>query len=461
MQTLKNQYNIQNQPMTSETFIGETVYKTTLKNGLEVHLMPKKHFAKKYAFFATRYGGLYNDYALDGKTYQMPQGIAHFLEHQIFEDQEKSSFERFEELGANLNAYTSYNSTVYHFDTIDHFETGIKLLIEMVQNTDISDASVAKEIEVIDQEIRMYMDEPVWDLSTNLYRGLFHHHPIRSEIAGSVESIREIDKEKIIQCFEHFYAPSNMVLFLYGDLDIAETCVFLDALFEEPLSEKPLLEDQGAVAKSKPSLVLPEEPYHVNYHRKEVDKDIGKGMMLVGFKGDPNYFVTDRELKVAALKIATDLMFGRSSGFYMMAYEAGIVTDAFDFDLQLGEGYAFVLVGNETDEIDLLYTKILEEIQKHLTNGFDADDFMRMKRKIMGRTVASFNSLQSIAGNYTQSVMRGNDLFKQMEAYKTLTLVDMQQVVNAFFDLENHTLSAVRSIKMQNKKNAEEGEINE
>lgn len=428
---------------TSESFLGETIYKTRLRNGLEVHMMPKKHFAKKYAFFATQYGGLYNAYTLDGERFEMPQGTAHFLEHQIFEDKEKSSFERFEELGANLNAYTSYNSTVYHFDTIDHFETGIKLLVEMVQNTDISDASVAKEIEVIDQEIRMYMDEPVWDLSTNLYRGLFHVHPIRTEIAGTVESIRDINREKIIQCFEHFYAPSNMVMFLYGDLDVQETYAFLESIFEPNLKANAQVRQQTQ-PKSKPKLLLPEEPYEINYQRMEVEKDIGKGMLLVGFKGNPKYFESDRELKVAALKIGIDLMFGRSSSFYMQCYEDGMITDAFDFDLQMGEGYAFVLVGNETDEIDPLYERILSEVQRHLDECFKEEDFMRMKRKILGRTVASFNSLQSIAGNYTQSVMRGNDLFKQLDAYKLLTMDHLQEVVRAFFDINNHTLSVVR-----------------
>ena len=192
------------------SYIGETVHTYKMDCGLSVHIMPKKHFAKKYAFFATQYGGIYTDYSLGDDKFHMPQGTAHFLEHQIFEDNEKSSFERFEALGANLNAYTSTTSTVYHFDSIDNFDQGLKLLVDLVQNTDISEASVNKEIEVIDQEIRMYMDEPAWELSNNLYRGLYHAHPIRSEIAGSVESIREITKDKILQCYNHFYTPGNI-----------------------------------------------------------------------------------------------------------------------------------------------------------------------------------------------------------------------------------------------------------
>ena len=417
--------------------LGEKVYVTTLSNGLEVHIMPKPHFAKKYAFFATQYGGIYNEYWFEGKRYTMPHGTAHFLEHQIFEDNEKSNFEKFEELGANLNAYTSFTSTVYHFDSIEHFDTGLKLLIDMVQKTDITEASVLKEIEVIDQEIRMYMDEPTWDLSTNLYRGLFHHHPIRNEIAGTTDSIREITKEKIMTCYDHFYSPSNMTLFIYGAVEVDSTFEWLEDYF-----------DKFQVRHTeKPKLIIPEEPYPVNYRRLDSYKRIGKGMMLVGFKTDPKLFEENKEDKIAALKIANDLMFGRSSAFFLMAYEKGLVADGFDFDTQVGDGYAMSLVGNETDHIDVLYQLILEEIQKHKDHGFNEGDFMRMKRKILGRSISSFNSLQSIAGNYTQSVMRGNDLFKQMEAYKNLTLEAVNDAVKSFYDLDNHTLSAVHKQK--------------
>lgn len=426
-------------------YIGETVYISRLSNGLDVYILPKKHFAKKYAFYATQYGGVHNHYEVGTESFKVPLGTAHFLEHQIFEDKEKSNFERFESLGANLNAYTSSASTVYHFDSVDHFEEGIELLVGMVHNTDISQASVKKEIEVIDQEIRMYMDEPAWDLSNNLYKGLFHDHPIRYEIAGTVESIREIDKDIILRCYSHFYSPNNMSLFLYGDIEVDGMFEWLESVFAKyPKNDTP-----------KPKLILPNEPYKVKQQRLEAKKNISKGMMLVGFKGDITLFENNKEEKVAALKIANDLMFGRSSRFFMEAYEKGVVTDAFDFDSQVGEGYAMSLVGNETDQIDALYDMIMEEIHRHQRDGFDHEDFVRMQRKILGRTVASFNSLQSIAGNFTQSVMRGNDLFKQMEAYKQLTLDSVNEAVRTFYDLENHTLSALF------KTNRPKGEINE
>ncbi len=415
-------------------YLGEVVHQATLESGLNVYILPKKHFAKKYAFFATQYGGLYNDYLLNGEEVHVPQGTAHFLEHQIFEDRQKSNFEKFEELGASLNAYTSATSTVYHFDTVDNFETCLKLLLDMVQSTDISDDSVAKEKEVIAQEILMYMDEPTWELYNNLYEGLFHVHPIKSEIAGTVESIGELTKETILDCYHHFYTPGNMSLFLYGDIEIEETLILVDDLLSPQYKQNP----------NKPELILPVEPYEIHKKRFDITKDISKGMVVLGFKGNPDLFNEQKEDKQAALKLALDMMFGRSSRFFLECYEKGYVTEHFDFDLQLGLGHAIVIIGNETDHIEELYQATLDEVKRCQENGFDEMDFIRIKRKILGRTVSSFNSLQSIAGNLTHSIMRGNDLFRQMDAYKHVTLEQINQIINVFIDVENHVVSTMQ-----------------
>lgn len=421
-----------------DAYIGEQIYIKTLDFGLTVYLMPKKHFAKKYAFFATHFGGIHSAYTIDGKIINRPHGAAHFLEHQIFEDKDKSSFERFEEIGANLNAYTSNTSTVYHFDTVDHFEQGIKMLIDMVQETEISDASVIKEKEVIIQEIRMYMDEPLWDLSSNLYNGMYYNHPIKTDIAGTIESVKALDKEAILSCYEHFYAPNNMSLFLYGDFDHERLFEHLQDMFSDEYKNR----------TSIPKLWLPEEPVGIQYREKNVVKDISKGSMLLGFKGQP-FEEKDKEHQLVALKMANDLMFGRSSAFFMSCYNKGLISDAFDFDVQMGEGYAHAVVGNETDQIDALYDAILQEMQRHLNEGFNPQDFERMKKKALGRTIASFNSLQSIANNYTQSVMRGINLFKQMDVYKHITLEDVYQTMQRFYNMDHHTLSSLTKGKIE------------
>lgn len=420
-------------------YMGEVVHQATLSSGLNVYILPKKHFAKKYAFFATQYGGLYNDYMLEGEKIHVPLGTAHFLEHQIFEDRQKSNFEKFEELGANLNAYTSATSTVYHFDTVENFEPCLKLLLDMVQSTDITDDSVAKEKEVIAQEILMYMDEPTWELYNNLYEGLFHIHPVKSEIAGTVESIGDLTKETILSCYHHFYTPGNMSLFLYGDIEIDKILSLVDDLLSPSYKQNP----------NKPELILPEEPYEIHKKRFDIKKDISKGMIAVGFKGNPVLFKENKEDKQAALKLALDMMFGRSSRFFLDCYEKGLVTEHFDFDLQLSDGHAFVIIGNETDHIEELYQAILSEVRRCLEIGFDETDFIRIKRKILGRTVSSFNSLQSIAGNLTHSIMRGNDLFKQMEAYKAVTFEQINQIINVFFDVENHVVSTMQKTALK------------
>lgn len=419
------------------SFFGENVHVRQLKCGLTVYLMSKPYFSKKYAFLSTQFGGFYHQYEYDGERFEASKGVAHFLEHQIFESQGKSHFEKFEALGASLNAYTSSTSTVYHFDTTENYETCLKMLVDMVFNIHITDESVEKERGIIIQEIKMYMDEPEWDLNTNLMNGLYQQHPIKEDIAGTVESVQNTTKDEIIRCYEHFYQPSNMSLFLYGDFDLEQIYALTEKLFEHEFS------CVQCVKQVKPTLILPEETSQIGYLEKTMVKDVSLGMVMVGFKGNVSYFNENRYRKLGALKIANDLMFGRSSHFFKTSYDAGIVFEGFDFDIQVGDGYAMAVIGNETDHQQQIVEGILDTISYYQKNGFEEADFVRMKRKIMGRTVASFNSLQSIANNYTHLIMRNSNLFEQLESYKDISLDEVNQCVKAFYDLSKVSVSKI------------------
>jgi predicted Zn-dependent peptidase len=415
-------------------YIRETVYYKKLNSGLDVYILPKKSFAKKYAFFATRYGGLDNHFRIEGRDdIKMPLGIAHFLEHQVFEEEDESNFERFEKIGANVNAYTSYGTTVYHFDTVDAFDDGLKYLMDMVQNTAISDSSVEKEKKVIEQEIRMYYDEPEWLLSSGLMKSLYHKHPIREDIAGSVESVQSITREAVLDCYRYFYNPDNMALFVYGDVDSEKVLEQIDSYQTDAFKSN----------RFSPKILLPEEPYAVAQKRLMIERPIGKDQMLIGFKSKPMDHLPDRELRMVALRVANDMMFGRSSDHFDRCYSKGLINDGFDFELQAQKGYAYVLVGNETEDVEQLYAETIETLRRHLKDGFDKTAFLRMKKKLLGRMITSFNALQSIANNYTYSMMRGTDLFEQVAAYNTLTYEMLHTAVRDFYDADNHSLSAL------------------
>ncbi|OJV64780.1 MAG: hypothetical protein BGO41_14395 [Clostridiales bacterium 38-18] len=417
-------------------YMGDEVLNTKLECGLDIYVFRKQDFAKKYAFFATQYGGMHNDYVLDGVTYGIPHGAAHFLEHQIFEDQDKSTFERFEKLGASVNAYTSSESTVYYFETIDNFEICLKNLLEMVQKTDISDKSVAKEKSIIEQEIRMYMDEPSWELYNTFFNAFYHNHPVKDEIAGSVESIMNITPEIILSCYKHFYSPKNMKLFLYGNID-------LEAIL--PIIENALT-DEYKSRTFKPEIIIPDEPYEVVANEIEVKKDVTRPSVTVGFKGNPSYFDQDSEVKLAALRLIMDQYFGRSSRFFKHMYDLGIVTEYFDFDIQIGKGFAYFAISNESDDVIRLKEEIFNELRRLKLEDFDEEGFIRLKRKMHGRSIVSFNSLQSIANNFTHSVMRQIDIFAQLEAYQLVTVDCAIALIKDFIDLDNYTIGYLNKL---------------
>lgn len=427
-------------------YINESVHYEKLASGLEVYILPKRHFAKKYAFFGTKYGGTHNTFRYpDGKIDKMPNGIAHFLEHQIFEDDSESTFEKFERIGANVNAYTSNGSTVYHVETVDQFEKALSMLMEFVLNTKITDASVEKEKGVIIQEIKMYEDEPEWLMGSNLLRNMYHNHPIRDDIAGTVESVKQIGKSQLLQCFESFYTPSNMMMFIFGDVDVEKTVEMIERNQPPSFLSRP----------KSPFIVFPDEPYGIKESKSIIKRQVSKNNMLVGFKAAPGIGDSNRELNLASLRVAGDLMFGKSSEAFSKLYNQGMISDAFDMDVQFGPGYAYSVVGNQTNQIDALQEEIMATVEYHLKNGFSEASFELMKRKLLGRFVASFNSLQSIAGNFTYKKMRGYDLFEQVEAFNKLQLSDIHKTMAAFYDLSNTSVSSL--IKTSGLGDEEEG----
>ncbi len=412
-------------------FVGETVYYEKLASGLEVYVMPKEQFSKKYAFFGTRYGGMSNHFEVDGQKIQMPEGIAHFLEHQIFEDSDESTFEKFEKIGANVNAYTSSISTVYYFDTVDHFEKGLEYLMDCVQHTSIDAETVEKEKGIIVQEINMYKDELDWELTMNLYEGMYQKHPIKNDIAGTEESVNSITAEQILACFDYFYSPENMVMFVYGDVDPEKVIRQVDAQQTEAFKHK----------KTCPKIIFPEEPYGVTNKSIRVHREVPKDRFLMGFKSGMTFDEVTREKYVAALRIANDLIFGKSSAFYDEAMQLGLITESIDMDIQIGNGFAFAAYGAESSRIHDLQELIRKTLAKAIETGIRQEDFIRNKRKLLGRMLISFNSLQALANNFTYHKMKRGDLFSYVEILQTLTFEDVNEALSHFYDLDNYTLS--------------------
>ena len=255
----------------------ETLYYERMANGLDVYVLPKPGFQKTYATFSTKYGSIDNRFRVGGgEVHEVPDGIAHFLEHKMFEEPEGDVFAKFASRGASANAFTSFDRTVYLFSATEHILDNLRTLLDFVQNPYFTDENVEKEKGIIGQEIKMYQDQPDWRSYFGLIGAMYNVHPIRIDIAGTIESISRITKETLYTCYRTFYHPSNMMVFVVGGVNPEE--VF--ELVRENQSGK-TIEPQGQIDR-----LFDMEPAEVRERRKETILPVALPKCLFGFKED-------------------------------------------------------------------------------------------------------------------------------------------------------------------------------
>ena len=391
----------------------ESVYRRDHSSGLPVYFCPKPGFQKRYACYATRFGSI--DLAFEragaGRV-DVPAGIAHFLEHKLFEGEECNAFERFSKFGASSNAYTGFTVTNYLFSCSRDFVENLKLLISFVQEPFFTAENVEKEKGIIGQEIQMYDDDPGWQIYMNLMRGLYQKHPVREDIAGTIESISGIDKALLDRCYETFYHPENMILFATGDEDRESFFSLVDA----ELSKKEF-EPLGALDRH-----LPAEPDAVAAPNTEVAMSVSMPRVLLGFKdheaGVGGADLLEREL---ATDVLLEMLFGRSAPLYQRLYEAELIDESFGASytgyLEMGHS----LVSGDTPNPAALVGEIEKELDRVRREGIPRADFERQKRAAMGSFFRNFNSLEFIANNYCAYRFCDIDLFDSVDALHELS----------------------------------------
>jgi len=416
--------------------LNETLYTKMHPSGLKIYFIPKKDYSMKYAFFATEYGSIYNEFTNSetGLKSSMPLGIAHFLEHKIFEESEGNIFEQFAKLGANVNAYTNFMSTAYMFSTVDHFYDALGLLMNFVQKPHLTDENVEKEKGIIAQEIKMYDDNPDWKVYFNTLSALYNDHPMKHDIAGTVESVYATTREDLDKCYSSFYTPDNMVVFVIGDLKPEE--VF--ACVESNLSEDFLSRKKVDVIE------LPEEKDPVAKREVIQKMEVPLPLFNIGFKDTDIPSDWKKRLKKAlAIKISLDMGFGRGTKFYEGLYDEGLINFAFSGDNSYGRTFCHTMLGGESDKPKEVIDRIVNEIKEIKNQGFDQAVFNRIKKKTIGRYLSSFNSIQYIANSFVAHHMKGIDLFEYLEVLKEIDLAYIEEVFNAHFDEDNYTVSIV------------------
>ncbi|WP_028595518.1 EF-P 5-aminopentanol modification-associated protein YfmH [Paenibacillus assamensis] len=415
--------------------IQETLYYERMDNGLDVYVLPKPGFQKTYATFSTRYGSIDNHFKVEGEEpVRVPDGIAHFLEHKMFEEPEGDVFTSFAQQGASANAFTTFDRTVYLFSATDQIEKNITTLIDFVQNPHFSVESVEKEKGIIEQEINMYRDNADWRAYFGLIEAMYQRYPIYIDIAGTVESIQEITRDTLLQCYHTFYHPSNMMLFIVGGVEPEQ-------MFELVRSNQAAksFPKQGEIER-----YFDEEPLQVRTARKVTSLPVSMPKCLFGCKEDrpglEGKALLEHEL---ATRIMLDLMLGSSTKLSQSLYEEGLTSDNIGYEYNCDTNAAFTIIGGETKDPDELIERVKEAIEAQKKEGFSHEAFERTRNKRIGTYMRLLNSPESIANDFTKHTFRGTDLFDILDVYEHLTLEQINQRLQDHFNWEQLAVSIV------------------
>ena len=418
--------------------IDEKILYTVSNNGLKIFFMSKSGYTKKYAVFSTDYGSIDNAFVPIGKKEKMevPEGIAHFLEHKLFEEEEANVFESFSNIGAQVNAYTNFNQTSYLFYSTENFYEGLELLIDFVQNPYLTDENVEKEKGIIAQEIMMYEDNPSWKVYFNLLKAMYHNHPIKIDIAGTVESINTITKDLLLTTYNTFYNPSNMVLFVIGDLSFDE---IVKVVNESERTFKYNLEEIERI--------FPNEPDKISEKIVEEKMMTSMPLFYMGFKDtDTGYKGKDMVKKDVITNIILDMLFSESTEYYNELYEEGLIDNNFGSYYTCKETYGHSIIVGQSKEPETVYERIKNRIKLPVNELLKEDDFNRLKKNELGNFILGMNSIEFIANNFTDLYFSDFMITDYLELLKEISYEDMVDRFNSHFKEENLSLSIIRPL---------------
>lgn len=400
--------------------IDEYVYTETMDNGLEVHLIQKAGYNKKFVTYTAKYGSMDNRFEVNGEEYSVPDGIAHFLEHKMFEKEDGDVFDSFAKGGANANAFTSYDRTSYLFSTTDDFYKNLKLLMDMVEKPYFTEETVEREIGIINEEIKMYQDNPGYRLYFDTIGQMYSDLPVKIDIAGTEASISEITKDHLYLCHDVFYHPSNMVMIMAGDFDVDETFAFIRGHQEK----------RGEVTPLDVKRLLPEEARDVTKRKHDLYMDVEETKVMLGFKNDKIESAAERLTRDIAMMFGLDMIFGEQSEYYYQLLEDGIIDDSFNFAHNEEKDFAHVLMTTQTDDPERFTASILNIIEDIKNKDFFTDEkLFNQKREVLGDYLSSLNSPEYIANQYTKYLLDGYDLYQLPDLIDAVTVEDIKKYI--------------------------------
>ena len=411
--------------------IGEQLYIGKLPNGLSVFIVPKRGFHKYYAFFATDYGAVDRRFKHGGNWTETPAGIAHFLEHKMFDTEYGNALVILTENGASANAFTSTDITAYHFECIDRFPDNLKTLLSFVSTPYFTAESVEKEQGIIGQEILMEEDDPDYCLYYGLMKSLFHHNPLRDTVLGTTESIAKITTETLYKCYKAFYNPSNMALCIAGNADPDEVFDIAQSILPAEPAEIPE-RDYGPI-----------ESPHPNAPRFSEVMEVSLPTFLAGCKTEPALDGRDAYKLELIGNLALDILAGHSSPLYSRLYGQGLVNSDFSASFDVSVNAAYSMFGGETREPERVFDEVCKEIARLSEDGPDTGLFRRTKKAAIGGNIRSLNSFEAICGNIVGGHFRGYEAFETPEILTAITENDITEFLRYRLIPDNMAISII------------------
>lgn len=416
--------------------IQEKVFIEKMKNGLTVMVFPRKNIQKKYIIWGTRFGSIDNNFIAPGddEPTKVPDGIAHYLEHKLFEQENgKNSLDVLSSLGVDANAYTSNSMTAYLYECSDNFYEALDEFMNYVQNPYFTDENVEKERGIIGQEIMMYNDYPDWRLYMNAIKCMYSKNPIRIDVAGTKETIAEINKEKLYKIYNTFYRLDNMVLIVCGDFKV-----------EEILQE---IEKRITLTRNNTEIkrIYEEEPEKISQKSVEEKMEISLPCFMLGYKDK-----VEKE-KFAKKDLAMDIIFylilGRSSKLYQDLYNEGLIYSELGYDYEFSKTYSHFLIQGQSTQPKKVIERIKEEIEKFKQTGFEEEEFLRIKKKLYGEYVKEYNDISVIANNLLGDYMKDLTPFIYFEEFDTLTKSEVEEILKEVLVEEKSVTSIIKPLK--------------
>ena len=426
--------------MQSETYqslmIGEEYQKLIHSSGLTIYYMKKPQKAKKAAMIATKFGSInYCFKTADGRDVSVPNGTAHFLEHKLFEGKDGNAFDFYGKTGAKANAYTSNDKTAYYFVCSDRFEENLNVLLSFVTHPYLTAENVEKEKGIIAQEIRMYEDEPGWQGYFTMVQGLYQNHPIRRDIAGTVEDIYSLTPEILMDCYNTFYHPANLVLAVAGDLSLELVLGVVDQYFY--------------TGEQRSMLTFPiEEPDAAGLRYTEKEMLVSRPIFHLGFKDNhtdiKGFELAKKEMEV---EILLEYLFGKSSPFYKELYESGLINNEFDCWYDLSDYFSFCVINGESDDPRAVERHAFKHITALLEDGVEEDRFKEIRNGLYGALVVETDHAYGMVNRFIGNHLNGATTFDAIDALQKIQPEDLCRRAAELFFEERSCLSVISPLK--------------